>query len=74
MASERSVWALGVVMVDVDAQNADELAGPRISSQSKHSERAVRTKRSACALACGDRNGVRITSTRGVHKLDSAAG
>jgi hypothetical protein len=26
MASERSVWALGVVMVDVDAQNADELA------------------------------------------------
>ena len=34
---------------------------PRISSQSRHSVRAVRTKRSACALACGERNGVWIT-------------
>jgi hypothetical protein len=73
MASERSVWALGVVMVDVDAQNADELGGPRISSQSKHSARAVRTKRSAYALACGDRHGVRITSTPSVRKTSSKA-
>lgn len=26
MTSERSVWALGVVVVDVDAQHADEVA------------------------------------------------
>ena len=36
----------------------------RISSQSRHSERAVRTNRSATPFACGVRNGVRRMATK----------
>ena len=71
LALDCSVWALGVVLVDVDAQDALELRWPRISSQSGHSVRAVRTKRSACALACGERNGVPTTVTPSVRRTSS---
>jgi transposase-like protein len=71
LAAERAMWSLGVVMVDVDAQDAVEVARPRISSQSRHSVRAVRTKRSACALACGTRNGVWMTVVPSVRKTSS---
>ena len=44
-----------------EASDDDRSAGPRrftISSQSRHSARTVRTKRSAIAFACGARTGV----------------
>jgi hypothetical protein len=37
-------------------------------SQSRHSERTVRTKRSAIALALGERIGVRMISTPSLRK------
>ena len=43
----------------------------RINSQSRHSERAERTQRSAKALALGDRMGVRMTRTSSEAKTAS---
>src|SRR4029450_6302882 len=46
---------------------------PRISSQSRHSARTVRTKRSAQAFACGARIGVWMTSIPSPRKTSSKA-
>jgi hypothetical protein len=44
---EGPVWAMGVVVLDVDPQHLLEVAAPIISSQSRHSARTVRIQRSA---------------------------
>src|ERR671936_1907770 len=46
---------------------------PRVSSQSRHSARTVRTKRSAKAFACGARIGVWITLMPSLRKTSSKA-
>jgi hypothetical protein len=44
---ERAMRPLRVVVGRVGAENVLEVAGPTITSQSRHSARIVRTKRSA---------------------------
>jgi hypothetical protein len=51
-ASEGAVGALGVDMLDVDAEHAFKVAA-RISSQARHCARTMRTNRSATAFAVG---------------------
>ena len=53
---------MGVVVVNEDAKHLVEMPTVKIGSQSRHSDRTVRAKRSATPLACGARNGVRTTS------------
>ena len=71
LAPERSMWALGVVVVGVDAQDAVELT----RAEDQQPVQALRAcgpyEAPACALACGERNGVRITSTPSVRKTSS---
>src|SRR5438477_11196174 len=61
--AEPTVGSSAVVVVHVDAKDALEVSRFKINSQSRHSERAVRTRRSAKALALGARSGVRMTRT-----------
>jgi hypothetical protein len=56
--AERAVRPLAVVVGDVGVSTCSRWRRLRISSQSKHSERTVRTKRSAIAFAFGARTGV----------------
>jgi hypothetical protein len=67
------VRTLVVVVLYVFAENSLELTAARISSQSRHSSRSVRTKRSACAFAFGALTGVRITWISSLRKTSSNA-
>jgi hypothetical protein len=55
---QRAVRPMGVVVADEDAEHALEVAPVDVRSQSRHSPRTVRTKRSAIAFAFGARIGV----------------
>jgi hypothetical protein len=56
-------WPVPVVVVDEHFKIRSRSCWFRISSQSRHSVRTVRTNRSATPLACGARNGVLMTSS-----------
>jgi len=68
---ERAVRAVAVVVLDEDAEHSLEVAPVENEDQSRHSERAVRTKRSAIAFALGDRIGVLMISTPSPRKTVS---
>ena len=72
VAAERAVWALGVVVVDVDAQDAVELARSE-DQQPVQALRSVRSARSArrARWPAATRNGVWITLTPSVRKTSS---
>jgi hypothetical protein len=65
-----TVGAVAVVVVDVDAQDALELAA-KIRIQSRHSRRTVPTKRSAITFAFGARIGVRMISRPSLRNTSS---
>jgi hypothetical protein len=58
-------------VLDEDEQHALEVLPVDDESQSRHSERTVRTKRSAIAFASGARTGVRVISTPSLWKTVS---
>jgi hypothetical protein len=55
---------VAVVVLDEDAEHSLKVGRLRMRGQSRYSERAVRTKRSAIPFALGDRIGVLMISTR----------
>ena len=59
--AQRPVRSMAVVMIDEHRERALQMTFT-ISNQSRHSDRAVRTNRSATPFACGARNGVRTIS------------
>jgi hypothetical protein len=65
------VRPLAVVVIDVDAEHPFEVTRLRISSQSKHSQRTVRTNRSTIAFAVGARIGVFTICTPSLRKTSS---
>jgi hypothetical protein len=72
-APERPVWALVVVVLDEDVQDAGELAWPQDQQPVETLGTHGPAKRSANAFACGARNGVRITVVSSLRKTSSKA-
>ena len=69
---ECSVQRVAVVMVSTKMRSArSRWRGLTIRSQSRHSARTVRMKRSATAFACGARTGVRMISIASLRKMVS---
>jgi len=62
LEAERAMRPVALVVATKRVRTCSRCGSFRISSQSRHSERIVRTKRSATPFACGVRNGVRTIS------------
>src|ERR1051326_1710837 len=61
--TEAPVRSTAVVIIDEDLERVLKVPCVQINSQSRHSDRTVRTKRSAIAFASGVCTGVRTTRT-----------
>ena len=59
--SQRSMRPMAIVMLHENGEDVRQVAVVQNPQGSRHSERTVRTNRSATPFACGARNGVRIT-------------
>jgi hypothetical protein len=55
---DRAMRPCAGVVIDTDPEHMLEVAAVKDHSQSRHSERTVRTKRSGIAFAFGERTGV----------------
>jgi hypothetical protein len=68
---QRSMRPVPVIVIDEYPQDPLKVRPVPHRSQSRHSLRALCTKRSATALACGARNGVRTIAIRSLRKTSS---